>query len=82
MMKPKGPKTIDRFSDLLSVRGQLESLIDTEYEVEGTVDVFPSSRYEFHSKEELDRVIGNITLYSSPYATMKGSFSLHRRSEH
>jgi hypothetical protein len=81
-MKPKGPENINRFSDLLRVRGQLESLVDNEYEVEGTLKVFPSKSYEFHSKEDLDDVIGSITLFSSPYASMNGHMSLTPKKEH
>jgi HKD family nuclease len=57
-------------------------LIDSEYEIQGTLNVFPSKQYEFHSKEELDDIIGSINLYSSPYASMSGSWSLNRREDH
>jgi hypothetical protein len=81
-MRPKTPENISRYTDLLRVRGQLESLIDSEYEIQGTLNVFPSKQYEFHSKEELDDIIGSINLYSSPYASMSGSWSLNRREDH
>jgi hypothetical protein len=81
-MRPKTPETINRYTDLLRVRGQLESLIDSEYEIQGTLNVFPSRKYEFHSKEELDDIIGSINLYSSPYASMSGSCSMNRRKDH
>ncbi len=81
-MRPQTPENINRYMDLLRVRGQLESLIDSEYEIMGTLNVFPSKNYEFHSKEELDDIIGSINLYSSPYASMKGSCSLNPRKDH
>ncbi len=81
-MKPKGPEKITRYSDLLRVRGQLESLIDMEYEVNGTLKVFPTKEYEIHSVEDLDDIIGSINLYSSPYASMDGNVIIKKMKDH
>jgi len=81
-MKPRNPERINRFSDLLGVKGKLESLLDNDYEIEGLVDVFPSRRYEIRSREDLDKAIGSILLYSSPYASMKGTVSFRKRRDH
>ena len=81
-MRPKGPEKIDRYMDLLRVRGQLESLIDNEYEVHGTLKVFPSKEYEIKSKEDLDEIIGSINLYSSPYASMHGNVFVKLNKDH
>jgi hypothetical protein len=81
-MRPKGPEKINRYSDLLRVRGQLDSLLDNEYEVQGTLKVFPSREFEISSKEDLDDIIGSINLYSSPFASMQGNVFVKKRNEH
>ena len=81
-MKPKGPDKINRYSDLIRVRGQLDSLMDNDYEIEGVLKVYPSKEYEFNSKEDLDSIISNINVFSSPYASMDGNFTVRPKKDH
>lgn len=57
-------------------------MIDNEYVVEGVLKVYPSKEYEFSSKEELDTVISNINVFSSPYASMAGNYTVRPKKDH
>ncbi len=73
---------IHSFSDLLQLKQELDSSLISEYSVEGNVRVFPSRDFEVNSKEDLENAISNISLFSSPYASLTGNIVLKRQSEH
>ena len=68
---------IGSYNDLIKLSARIDSEVDRYSEVKGQIHVFPHKDYIVNNREDLDRVVRRIQVFSSPYASVEGMISFN-----
>lgn len=66
---------IGSYNDLIMLSARIDSEVDRYSEVKGQIHVFPHKEYTVNNREDLDRIVKRIAVFSSPYASVEGMIS-------